>query len=103
MPTNVTPTLQRVLGELQTVKTKIDRQIAAIRSLIRSSAKRPSPKTARPRTLVGYARDRRALAKQKKRTVAKQPAVKTARPRTLVGYASDRRALVKQKRARKPR
>ncbi len=64
MSTNVTPTLRRVLGELQTVRARIDRQIAAIQSLIRSTGKQPTVKTARPRALVGYARDR-ALLKQK--------------------------------------
>ncbi|MFQ5850513.1 MAG: hypothetical protein ACE5JU_07985 [Candidatus Binatia bacterium] len=66
MSTNVTPTLRRVLGELQTVRARIDRQIAAIRSLIRSTGKQRTVKTARPRALVGYARDRRALLKQKR-------------------------------------
>ncbi len=66
MSTNVTPTLRRVLGELQAVRARIDRQIAAIRTLIRSPGKQRTVKTARPRTLVGYARDRRALLKKKR-------------------------------------
>ncbi len=66
MSTNVTPTLRRVLAELQTVRARIDRQIAAIRSLIRATGKPRTVKTARPRTLVGYARDRRALLKKKR-------------------------------------
>ncbi len=66
MSTNVTPTLRRVLGELQTVRARIDRQIAAIRSLLRATGKHRTVKTARPRALVGYARDRRALLKEKR-------------------------------------
>ncbi|MFQ5993256.1 MAG: hypothetical protein ACE5NA_12530 [Nitrospiraceae bacterium] len=66
MSTNVTPTLRRVLAELQTVRARIDRQIAAIRSLIRATGKPRTVKTARPRKLVGYARDRRALLKKKR-------------------------------------
>ena len=66
MSTNVTPTLRRVLGELQAVRARIDRQIAAIRSLIRATGKPGTVKTARPRAVVGYASDRRALLKQKR-------------------------------------
>ncbi|MEE8607248.1 MAG: hypothetical protein V3S55_06580 [Nitrospiraceae bacterium] len=66
MSTNVTPTLRRELGELQTVRARIDRQIAAIRSLIRTTGKPRTVKTVRPRALVGYARDRQALLKQKR-------------------------------------
>jgi hypothetical protein len=66
MSTNVTPTLRRELGELQTVRARIDRQIAAIRSLISTTGKPRTVKTARPRALVGYARDRQALLKQKR-------------------------------------
>ena len=66
MSTNVTPTLRRVLAELQTVRARIDRQMAAIRSLIRSTGKPRTVKAARPRALVGYARDRRALLKKKR-------------------------------------
>jgi DNA-binding winged helix-turn-helix (wHTH) protein len=66
MSTKVTPALQRVLGELQTVRARIDRQIAAIRSLIRSTGKQRTVKTARRRALVGYARDRKTLFKQKR-------------------------------------
>jgi hypothetical protein len=47
MSTNVTPALRRVLGELQTVRARIDRQIAAIQSLIRLSAKQRTVKTHR--------------------------------------------------------
>ena len=65
MSTNVTPTLRRVLRELLTVRARIDQQIAAIRTLIRSTGKQRTVKTARPRALVGYARDRRALLKKK--------------------------------------
>ncbi len=66
MSTNVTPTLRRVLRELLTVRARIDRQIAAIRTLIRSTGKQRTVKAARPRALVGYARDRRALLKKKR-------------------------------------
>jgi hypothetical protein len=66
MSTNVTPTLRRVLRELETVRARIDRQIAAIRSLIRATGKQRTVKNARPRAVVGYARDRRALLKQKR-------------------------------------
>ncbi len=66
MSTNVTPTLRRELGELQTVRARIDRQIAAIRSLIRTTGKLRTVKTVRPRALVGYARDRQVLLKQKR-------------------------------------
>ncbi len=66
MSTNVTPTLRRVLRELEIARARIDRQIAAIRTLIRSTGKQRTVKTARSRTLVGYARDRRALLKKKR-------------------------------------
>ncbi len=65
MSTNVTPTLRRVLRELLTVRARIDRQIATVRSLSRSTGKQRTVKAARPRALVGYARDRRALLKKK--------------------------------------
>lgn len=65
MATNVTPALRRVLRELQTVRERIDRQIVAIQSLIRATGKRPTVKAARPRALVGYARDREALLKKR--------------------------------------
>jgi hypothetical protein len=66
MSTNVTPTLRRVLRELLTVRARIDRQIATVRSLIRATGKQRTVKAARPRTLVGYARDRQALMKKKR-------------------------------------
>ncbi len=65
MSTNVTPTLRRVLRELLTVRARIDRQIAAVRTLIRSTGKQRTVKTVRPRAMVGYARDRQALLKKK--------------------------------------
>ena len=66
MSTNITPTLRRVLGALQTVRAGMDRQIAAIQSLLRSTGKQRTVKTARPRALVGYARDRQALLQRKR-------------------------------------
>ncbi len=66
MSTNVTPALRRVLGELQTVRARIDRQIKAIQSLIRLTGKQRTVKTGRPRALIGYARDRQALLKKKR-------------------------------------
>ena len=47
-----------VLGELKTVRARIDRQIAVIRTLIRSTGKQHTVLTTRPHALIGYARDR---------------------------------------------
>lgn len=66
MSTKVTPTLRRVLRELLTARARIDRQITVIRSLIHSTGKQRTVKTARPRAKLGYARDRQALLKQKR-------------------------------------
>ena len=71
MSTNFTPTLKRVLLELQALRARIDRQIKVIQSVIRSSAVsqtkgKRSTKKARPAVLVGYARDRKAFMKRKR-------------------------------------
>lgn len=71
MSTNFTPTLKRVLLELQALRARIDQQIKVMQSVIRSSAVRQtkpqrSTKKARPAALVGYARDRQAFIKRKR-------------------------------------
>ncbi len=67
---NFTPTLKRVLRELQALRARIDQQIKVMQSVIRPTAVRQtkgqqSTKKARPPTLVGYARDRYAFLKRK--------------------------------------
>ncbi len=71
MATDLTPTLKRVLRELQALRARIDQQITVIQRVIRSSAVRPtrgqqSTKKVRSPALVGYARDRKALLKDKR-------------------------------------
>jgi hypothetical protein len=71
MKTDFTPTLKRVLRELQALRARIDRQISVMQRVIGPSAGRRiraqrSTKTVRPSALVGYARDRAALLKHKR-------------------------------------
>ena len=70
MATNLTPTLKRVLRELQALRARIDQQITVLQRVIRPSAVRQtkgqqSTKKARTPTLVGYARDRLVFLKRK--------------------------------------
>jgi hypothetical protein len=71
MDTDFTPTLKRVLRELQALRARIDQQIKVMQRVIRPSAGRRgrgqrSTKKVRPPALVGYARDRKALLRQKR-------------------------------------
>ena len=71
MATNITPTLKRVLRELQALRARIDQQIKVIQGVVRSSAVRQTgtqriTKKARPSALIGYARDRQAILKRKR-------------------------------------
>lgn len=71
MATDFTPTLKRVLRELQALRARIDQQITVMQSVIRPSAVRQTrgqrtTKKARPPALVGYARDRHTLLKRKR-------------------------------------
>ncbi len=70
MATNITPTLKRVLRELQALRARIDQQIKVVQGIIRTTRARPagskrSVTEARPSVLVGYARDRRVLLQRK--------------------------------------
>ncbi len=68
METDFTPTLRRVLRELQALRARIDQQITVLKRVIRPAVcKRTGKQTTkkvRPRALVGYARDRKALMKR---------------------------------------
>lgn len=69
MATDFTPTLRRVLRELQALRARIDQQITVLKRVIRPSAVRQrrgkqSTKKVRPPALVGYARDRNVLMKR---------------------------------------
>jgi hypothetical protein len=72
MATNFTPTLKRVLRELQALRARIDLQIKVMQSVIRTSTVpqtrgQQSTKKARPSAMVGYARDRRVLTRKRTR------------------------------------
>ncbi|MCZ6562036.1 MAG: hypothetical protein O6948_03775 [Deltaproteobacteria bacterium] len=71
MDTDFTPTLRRVLGELQALGARIDQQITVNQRVIRFSAVRQrigkqSTKKVRSPALVGYVHDRQALLKHKR-------------------------------------
>jgi hypothetical protein len=71
MATNITPTLKRVLRELQALRARLDQQIKVVQGVIRSSAAgktgtQRTTKKARPSALVGYSRDRQAFLKRKR-------------------------------------
>lgn len=65
MSTNVTPTLKRLLRQLQTMKAMVDAQMTLVKKALGSPRRQQATKRARPRS-VGYARDRLALAARKR-------------------------------------
>ena len=82
MPINVTPTLRRALRQLKTERSRIDRQIAALRNALdgmgsptsRGRRSHPSRSTRRSRRMTVTAR--RALSRRMKAYWAKRWMVK---------------------------
>jgi hypothetical protein len=68
METDFTPTLRRVLRELQALRARIDQQITVLKRVIRPAVRKrtgkQTTKKVRPLVSVGFARDRNALMKR---------------------------------------